>query len=284
MAIKKISIITPLYNGKIFEKDIINNAQELYSTVKKIGYTLELICVNDNPKDSYHFKVPEELEFKLIQNETNQGIQKSRVNGLLNATGEYIIFLDQDDKIISENFINQLNKAAYADVVIGNLYKDLNKKKKVLYKRGKGFSSLFSEQMLLYCVNTIISPGQCLIRRKSIPSAWCTNIMKKNGADDLLLWLLLYENGAVFTTNDTPVYYHRTTEIGNLSSDDKKMFDSEREMIDILTKCHYSKNKIEILQSSFELNHNKSLHVLWKYRHYLLKRGALKISLLLERT
>lgn len=39
----------------------------------------------------------------------------------------------------------------------------------------------------------ITSPGHCLIRKTSIPQLWKENILKNNGSDDLLLWLLMLE-------------------------------------------------------------------------------------------
>ncbi|MCT0197345.1 glycosyltransferase [Lactobacillus helveticus] len=60
------------------------------------------------------------------------GIQQSRVNGLRISTGDYIIFLDQDDQLVTQNYISQVENMEYADVVVGNLYKDVDGKKKLL--------------------------------------------------------------------------------------------------------------------------------------------------------
>ncbi|WP_375378716.1 glycosyltransferase [Lactobacillus helveticus] len=71
-------------------------------------------------------------EFKYIINPNNMGIQQSRVNGLRISTGDYIIFLDQDDQLVTQNYISQVENMEYADVVVGNLYKDVDGKKKLL--------------------------------------------------------------------------------------------------------------------------------------------------------
>ena len=39
--------------------------------------------------------------------------------------------------------------------------------------------------------NPIISTGQVLMRRASIPGVWMENIMETNCADDYLLWLCM---------------------------------------------------------------------------------------------
>lgn len=244
---KTISIIIPLYHGKYFVNSITRNVEEFKEIVKKYGYKVELICVNDKPKDILKFKLQESIKFKLINNKTNIGIQRSRIKGLKEAQGDYIIFLDQDDKIIARNYLSQLNKIKYADVVVGNLYIDVNNKKKKLYKTKKSLEYAIKEKTLLSYENTIISPGQCLIRKKAIPKQWCHNILKINGADDFLLWLLLYNNKARFVINDNLVYYHRTTKLGNLSSDKVNMYNSDRELVQVLRKIGYPEKKYNFL-------------------------------------
>lgn len=256
---KKISIITPIYNGSRFTESIVNNAEGLYKEIKNYGYKVELICVQDKPDEVLKFKIPSCIEFKLIKNDINLGIQHSRVKGLKEATGMYIIFLDQDDKLIPVNYISQLKKIKNADVVVGNFYTDINGKKRLIYKNRKALNFAVQENTLLKYANTIISPGQCLIRKNKIPKQWCNSIMKVNGADDWMLWLLMYNSGAHFSVNAKPVYYHRTTAIGNLSSDDSNMYNSEKEMLSILHKVGYPQSKLNSLKNTINFN-RRSIH------------------------
>lgn len=269
---KRISIITPLYNGSKFVKSTIENAKKLNFNVKKYDYEVELVCVNDKPGDILNFKMPHEIIFKLIENHHNLGIQQSRVNGLKESTGDYIIFLDQDDELIVDNYISQLNKIKSADIVVGNLYIDFNNKKKKVFRNRKAMVDAIKEKTLLEYVNMITSPGQCLIRRNIIPVDWINSIMKINGADDLLLWLLLYDKGARFAVNEEIVYYHKTTFLGNLSSNSQAMFSSEKELIQILEKIGYPSEKIDILQKTFILNHNLKLYDLWNLRLTIIRK------------
>ena len=86
---------------------------------------------------------------------------------------------------------------------------------------------MISEDYITNVVNPIISLGQCLIRRSAIPQECQNNIMKVNEVDDWLLWIFLFMHSARFAVNSEIVYYHRTTEVGNLSSDNQKMYDPE---------------------------------------------------------
>lgn len=65
------------------------------------------------PKDVLQFTVPKEIEFKLIDNTNNLGIQRSRIKGLNASTGDYIIFLDQDDRLITKNYIYQIKNKKF---------------------------------------------------------------------------------------------------------------------------------------------------------------------------
>ena len=93
----KITIIIPVYNAekylhRCFES-ILNNGYE----------NLEIIPVNDGSKDNsqkiideYKEKYPN-IFFPII--EENQGIGMARNNALEKATGDYIMFIDNDDFI-----------------------------------------------------------------------------------------------------------------------------------------------------------------------------------------
>ena len=81
--------------------------------------------------------------------------------------------------------------------------------------------------------NQIVSPGQCLIPKASIPSFWTTHICKKNGSDDYFLWILLLAQKRHFLFVDEPLYVHHYT-AQNLSADAKKMDASSYEFITYL--------------------------------------------------
>ena len=70
---------------------------------------LEFILVNDSPEEEIELETFKEysFEYKVVVNERNMGIQKARINGLENSTGEYILFLDQDDEILPNYIFSQ---------------------------------------------------------------------------------------------------------------------------------------------------------------------------------
>lgn len=94
---KKVSIISPVFNGAKFLPLFIKNLSE---------YTFqdfEVIFVDNNSSDDSLQILQTELsktnlDFKIFS-ETNQGSGYTRNTGLKNAKGKYVIFIDCDDHI-----------------------------------------------------------------------------------------------------------------------------------------------------------------------------------------
>ncbi|WP_201779819.1 hypothetical protein, partial [Liquorilactobacillus vini] len=73
--------------------------------------------------------------------------------------------------------------------------------------------------------NQIVSPGQCLIKKSSIPHEWLESKLDINGADDWLLWVMMLVKGKKFVMNDDYLYTHNNLE-HNTSDDENKMIQS----------------------------------------------------------
>lgn len=124
----KFSIIIPVYNTeKYLEKclkSVFNQVYEAY----------EVIIVNDGSSDNSEtiiFKYKEKYKnIKYIKQE-NKGLSIARNIGLINAVGEYIIWLDSDDALV-ENALTLLSELIKEkpDVVINRIssYSEKNNK------------------------------------------------------------------------------------------------------------------------------------------------------------
>lgn len=235
-----ISFITPFYHGNQFVGELVNCISLINKAIyQKTGNSVELIVVNDSPDDEVDVHSGNEgLPIKIINNKKNVGIQASRVNGLRYAVGEWINFLDQDDLLIPEQYCSYLQYTERADVIIANGYYEKDGKRIRIYETRRKQDYYTKFRQLIQIRNLIPSPGECIIRKNSIPQIWMEKALKCNGADDWLLWLILYSKSARFICNYENVYIHRTTENGNLSFDYDKMHASCKEMIDILEQEH----------------------------------------------
>lgn len=121
----KVSIIIPIYNVEPYIKDC------LHSVINQTYQNIEIILVDDCGTDK-SMKIATEFtnqytdKFKIIivHHSKNSGLSAARNTGILNATGEYIYFLDSDDTL-PNNAIEKLISMAFIhkelDFVIGGV-------------------------------------------------------------------------------------------------------------------------------------------------------------------
>ena len=117
----KVSVIIPVYNVEQYLEKCLDSV--CGQTLKDI----ETICVNDCSADNSLAVLKDyaknDNRVKLIDFKENKGVSAARNEGIRNAQGEYIGFVDSDDWI-DLNFYEKLyNKAIEtdADIVKGNL-------------------------------------------------------------------------------------------------------------------------------------------------------------------
>lgn len=236
-----ISAIVPLYKGNKYVIHLMklfkNNIQ--YARKNGLDIHLEVIMINDYPSekidihdDSYDFQIV------YLINEKNLGIHETRVRGVHKAQGEFIFMFDQDDEITEDFLYSQfliINKDKRTPMVISNGIIQHPSYERRIYE--SGIMHFFSQYGWFYALldNRIVSPGQCLIRKDAIPSFWLMNSMKHNGADDLLLWLLIFGNQKYGRPllNKQCLYTHVNTN-NNTSLDISGMYASVDEMIELL--------------------------------------------------
>lgn len=245
----KISIIVPLYYGEKYLNKLISKFKINESRLPA-GYELQIIFVKDSMEDiDIQQYRDSELEIVFIQNKQNKGIHYSRTVGVKNATGEYIHMLDQDDEITDDFYLSFIGKLEKADVVVCNGIEQKDNYDKMLYRY------YFMHYTVKFCYFytkfscRIISPGQCLIKKDSIPIEWMENIIKNNGADDAMLWMMMLYDKKVFALNRHVGYIHVNTG-NNVSLDSHKMTNSLKEVRDILKKNKMiSKNNLKRLDA-----------------------------------
>ena len=99
-----ISLIIPVYKVEAYLGECLDSV--LAQTFKD----MEIICVNDGSPDNC-LSILEEYQKKdsriRIINKENQGLAAARNTGIENARGEYIAFLDSDDKV-APDFLEKL--------------------------------------------------------------------------------------------------------------------------------------------------------------------------------
>ena len=114
---EKVSVIVPVYNAEKYLNRCVD------SIISQSYNNLEIILVNDGSTDNSLLVCEEYLKkddrIKLITQE-NRGAGLARNTGLLNAKGEFVIFVDSDDYLHNtaiEKCVNAQNKTN-ADLVM----------------------------------------------------------------------------------------------------------------------------------------------------------------------
>lgn len=98
----KFSIIVPVYNTEKYVKRCLDS-------IKSQSFKdYEVIIINDGSTDNSS-DIISKYPYKII-NQENQGLSMARNNGVKDASGEYLIFLDSDD-YIEKDLLKEINNS-----------------------------------------------------------------------------------------------------------------------------------------------------------------------------
>lgn len=185
----RISIVIPTYNQGEYLEDCLESAYN--QTVQ----AHEIIVVNDGSLDDtkeiaerFMFK-----EFPLISspvrviNQVNKGLASARNTGIMNATGDYVLFLDSDDMLL-ENTIERLTQeiqVTNADIVAPS-FKEFGKSDREVILGGFTMEDLKKANRLGYF---------SAVRRSALLECGGYNPKMKWGYEDYDLWFDLFKRG-----------------------------------------------------------------------------------------
>ncbi|MDD2307392.1 MAG: glycosyltransferase family A protein [Prolixibacteraceae bacterium] len=199
----EISIIIPCYNHGEYVREAIESV--LKSTVIEI---CEIIVVNDGSTDPYTIQVIQELENEGIKviNQQNQGLGRTRNNGIRIAKGKYILPLDADNTI-SPDFIE--NVLAVFEIYPSEsiIYTD-----REFFGKKKGIDHVgnFDLERMMY-MNYI---DACAIYRKEVweKIGGYDENMPIMGWEDWDFWLSAAEQDFKFHYIPKPLFQYRVVE------------------------------------------------------------------------
>lgn len=156
-----ISIIVPIYNAEKYLKECIESIQNsLYSN-------LEIILVNDGSTDNSKSIIHEYSKKDkriIVINQENSGPSAARNTGLKYATGQYIAFVDSDDFVDKEIYLElynqiKLSKSDIATIGMKRVY--LNHKTTLFYKFDEKKVFTQKEALEEFFDNNIITFSLC---------------------------------------------------------------------------------------------------------------------------
>lgn len=250
-----VSVIIPYYKGQKYLNSLLDMLDKNNLQSK---YRMEVILVNDYPQEKLVIEGEHHYDVIILNNKVNMGIHRTRVNGLNKARGEYILFLDQDDQI-TENYISsQLKHINDADVCISNGIMESETEKHLIYKNKRSQNYLKKQIGFIKVRDLIVSPGQCLIKKDSIPTFWKENFLTVNCADDYMLFLLMIDKKCEFAVNYNILYTHKYTGV-NISNDIHQNYKSNMEMLNLINE-ELVNIDIHLLKRCIQYKYDMKLH------------------------
>ena len=175
-----ISVIIPFYNEENYFDECIN------SVLNQTYQNIEIIIVNDGSDQIYidklekiKFKYPEKIR---VFNKKNEGVSSARNLGIEKSKGEYIAFLDADDKWLPFKLEHQIKtiKDKNLDFIHGSYF---------LINENENFVGSFIAKNLNYdqLINSCdIGLSTVLVKSKLIKKHLFKNISTK---EDYVCWL-----------------------------------------------------------------------------------------------
>lgn len=254
-----VSIIVPIYNAEKYLDSCIQ------SVLRQTYTNWELILIDDGSTDKSG-RIAEEYGFAderiTVFHQKNLGVSLARNQGIDEATGNYVVFLDADDELIEDCLAKTVNIAeeTNADVVAGRscenqeLYQD-----RIIWTGAEALENSLKDHLFTY------SACAKLIRREFIGKTRFTPDIRIN-EDSYFVFQLLCKQNVFVLTNDVIYFYRANSESSSRTVFSEKYFD-------ILKVSDLKYKKIE---EQFPQMHDLAKNMLLKARMNVLRILAVR--------
>lgn len=254
-----VSIIVPIYNAEKYLDSCIQ------SVLRQTYTNWELILIDDGSTDKSG-RIAEEYGFAderiTVFHQKNLGASLARNQGIDEATGNYVVFLDADDELIEDCLAKTVNIAeeTNADVVAGRscenqeLFQD-----RIIWTGAEALENSLKDHLFTY------SACAKLIRREFIGKTRFTPDIRIN-EDSYFVFQLLCKQNVFVLTNDVIYFYRANSESSSRTVFSEKYFD-------ILKVSDLKYKKIE---EQFPQMHDLAKNMLLKARMNVLRILAVR--------
>ena len=254
-----VSIIVPIYNAEKYLDSCIQ------SVLRQTYTNWELILIDDGSTDKSG-RIAEEYGFAderiTVFHQKNLGVSLARNQGIDEATGNYVVFLDADDELIEDCLAKTVNIAeeTNADVVAvrscenQELFQD-----RIIWTGAEALENSLKDHLFTY------SACAKLIRREFIGKTRFTPDIRIN-EDSYFVFQLLCKQNVFVLTNDVIYFYRANSESSSRTVFSEKYFD-------ILKVSDLKYKKIE---EQFPQMHDLAKNMLLKARMNVLRILAVR--------
>ena len=230
-----ISVVIPIYNQEKYIGDCLDSVLPMCTD------EVEVVLVNDGSTDRSESICRETMQrysanIRLITQQ-NSGALKSRMKGIEESTGEYIIFVDSDDMLLEgalETLLQTLHKKQRVDMILFNATCDIVTRKAkfdIPLEHGKELAGEeIYEVYRLLCDSDVLNNLWTKCVRKDLfqHAALPENGQRLTNGEDLYQILALADHAKSFIYLDRVLYFYRVMQNGMSRVYNKYYFDSEK--------------------------------------------------------
>ncbi|MCH2216304.1 MAG: glycosyltransferase [Flavobacteriales bacterium] len=240
-----VSIIIPCFNHGAYLQEAIDSTQWSHHD------HIEVIVVNDGSDDAETLKVLETISSERVSvlHQENAGLAAARNAGISAAKGEYLLFLDADNKIDPKYFL-QAQKIFEENADVSVVYSDSlhfgEDDEKLMQLTGLPFPRLAISNFI----------DACAVVRKTAFDEYggFDEKMPVMGYEDWELWMRFWKQGVGFYHIDEPLFQYRVSASSMLSNTNK--IENRKSNIEYIFEKHlnvYEAHSIEIFKEFFNL-------------------------------
>lgn len=239
MANPKVSVLIPAYNYAHYLSEAIDSV--LGQTYKNFELIVVDNCSTDNTEEIVNNYAKHDTRIKFVRNQENIGMYRNYNQALLLATGDYIKFLNADDKFeptLLEKFVNILENDTTISVVT-SCRQYFGSKNDVLIPPFKGkVESTTAILSSLKKGNWIGEPTTVMFRRENLNLGLFDISLLMFADQDM--WLRHLRVGNLYVIDEVLSYFRIHEEQGTVNLTD----DSSKRLFNLLQYAEYRRNAL----------------------------------------
>ncbi len=219
-----VSVVIPIYNGQKYIEETVR------SVINQTYADLEVICIIDGTKDASESMIDKMNDPRIrILEQENRGATYTRNRGLSLATGEFILFLDQDDVIepdFIESAVREIVRTGSTGVAVNGYRIDAaGRVIRRIYRINKPKLTLKS----LLKGNQLCTSSQVLLKRETLAAIGGFDV-SADQADDWDMWIRHARSGKLVFLDRYLLKYRLHD--ANQSRNVEKMLKSELHIVE----------------------------------------------------
>lgn len=232
-----LSIITPVFNGEDFIAKTISSVLDAPITIP-----YEYIILDDGSTDSTAAILNQFSDRLKILSHTNMGESATVNRGLEKALGEYILIINADDPLVTENLIYKAIEVLNKDPEIAAVYPDW----KIVDEHGTTIKNMilpnYSDEIMIGQCRCLPGPGT--VFRKNAAISIGGRDPKWKFVSDYDFWLRLSRFGKIVRLPENLAQWRKNPNSISISQRGQQMANERIEVISNFCSNHYVPSKL----------------------------------------